>query len=414
MFEHLILLMGTNPLPNFIVAEYYLQNNPALKNIWLVHSEKTNSQEGTYTYAENLVNALKLRHPHKSISFNFIPLSDISNAGKILSDVKKLLIAGLKENSSVHLNYTGGTKVMGTHVYLALKQEEKRLSKSFSYLDARTFRIVNDEKGVITDDLRNKVSILFEELIKLHGFKRTNDDSDKDFSEAIKVFKNLIDEKRLDNYFKENGGYNRRLFESKNKEGKLSEKISELKEELKGYKATDTFFSVVRSMPEGHQLFDATGNFVTPVNNRQCESAIRFLDGSWFEDYIYTSLVNGVSDSSIKILKNREIKKDGWTGNFQLDVILIKGYQLIGISCTTSKEKHICKSKGFEIIHRAKQIGGDEAKAVLFTLLDDGRKLDLQDELLIDTGSTTANIIVFGIEDLNEDYIVKKIKEFIK
>jgi hypothetical protein len=92
----------------------------------------------------------------------------------------------------------------------------------------------------------------------------------------------------------------------------------------------------------------------------------------------------------------------------------MKGYQLTGISCTTADEKHICKSKGFEIIHRTRQIGGEEAKAILFTFLDDTRKRDLQDELLLDTGSTRVNILVFGIEDVKEDYIVRKIKEFIE
>ena len=45
--------------------------------------------------------------------------------------------------------------------------------------------------------------------------------------------------------------------------------------------------------------------------------------------------------------------------------MLVKGYQLIGISCTTANEKKLCKSKGFEIILRARQIGGDEGKAIL-------------------------------------------------
>lgn len=39
-FEHLILLIGTNPLPNFVVAEYFLRENSNLKNLYLIYSEE--------------------------------------------------------------------------------------------------------------------------------------------------------------------------------------------------------------------------------------------------------------------------------------------------------------------------------------------------------------------------------------
>lgn len=406
-FEHLILLIGTNPLPNFVAAEYFLQNNHDLKNIWLVHSEKTNSQEGTYNYAENLVNALKIRHPNNPVRFNFTPLSKISDANKISSDVRKLLIPELKENSSVHLNYTGGTKVMGTHVYLSLKQEEKRLSKSFSYLDARTFRIVDDE-GYITEDLRDMVSLTFSEIIQVHGFERKNKDSNNDLGGVMREFRELIKGGKLKEVFHANGGYDRAIFESKNKKGKLAEKIEDIDPNIiANFTPNDVFQRILSALPDDYKIFkEGIG--------KNFKRAIKFLDGGWLEEYIYKVLKENFNQPNIEILKDWEIRKDGWTGNFQLDVIMMRGYQLIGISCTTSQEKHICKSKGFEIIHRTRQIGGDEAKAILFTLLDDNRKLDLQDELLIDTGSATANILVFGIEDLNEDYIFRKIREFIK
>ena len=39
-FKDLVLLIGTNPLPNFVVAEYFLGKNKNIKKIWLVHSEE--------------------------------------------------------------------------------------------------------------------------------------------------------------------------------------------------------------------------------------------------------------------------------------------------------------------------------------------------------------------------------------
>jgi hypothetical protein len=46
-FETLVLLIGTNPLPNLVVAEYFFKNNKNLKKIFLVHSKENIYQEAT-------------------------------------------------------------------------------------------------------------------------------------------------------------------------------------------------------------------------------------------------------------------------------------------------------------------------------------------------------------------------------
>jgi hypothetical protein len=119
----------------------------------------------------------------------------------------------LQKAHGFHFNYTGGTKSMSTHVYWILKEIQNKGQNSFSYLDARNFRLVQDNQGVIAADLRNEVSINFQELIALHGFKRSNKLSDFIFSEAVKVFKYLIDDNNLDKLY-ENGGYDRELFKN--------------------------------------------------------------------------------------------------------------------------------------------------------------------------------------------------------
>ncbi len=107
------------------------------------------------------------------------------------------------------------------------------------------------------------------------------------------------------------------------------------------------------------------------------------------------------------------IDKSGWSTEFQLDVILLRGYQLIGISCTTSSKKEICKNKGFEIIHRSRQIGGEEAKAILVAMVNEGLRRSLQEELELDTGGTSANILVLGKKDLKRERLSKKVKDFV-
>ncbi len=119
------------------------------------------------------------------------------------------------------------------------------------------------------------------------------------------------------------------------------------------------------------------------------------------------------SNNNVSLDANLLIEKSDWTKNFELDVVIINGYQLVGISCTTSKETHICKSKGFEIHMRTRQIGGEEAKAVLITRLRDDNVMSLEKELQLDIGSG-ENLIVLGNRDLRSDIICEKIQDLIK
>lgn len=411
-FGNLFLLVGTNPLPDLVVTEYFLKNAPALTRIHLIYSE-TNTQSGTKDYADALREIIRARHNNRELSFHLIPLSDVALPSQIKADLRK----GLDKNyTEAHLNYTGGTKAMGIHVYQFLREVfDNRIS--FSYLDARTFQIVSDDKDRITGDLRKEIKINVDELIKLHGFERTGGGKDNiDFSKAISVFKNLIDNHRLDEYFK---NYPRELFVYKyKKDGKenLICKLKHISDDLRKHKADGEFLSVVRVMPEGYQLFDENGSFIQPESNNKLEKAVKFLDGGWLELYVYEVLKNCFRDNgNISCELNLESKRFDWTGNqkFELDVVIINGYQLIGISCTTSEKRHIGKSKGFEIFMRTRQIGGEEAKAVLVTRLSDDNVMSLENELQIDTGSG-ENLIVLGKKDLKGDIICEKIQDIIK
>jgi len=412
----LILLVGTNPLPDFVVAEHFLLHTTSLKSVTLLYSEKTEYQGGTKDYAENLQNLLRSRHKERDLGFELIPLSDVSDTKEIQRNLRDRLIKYLQQTESVHFNYTGGTKAMGIHVYRWLEwyAKEKNLPVSFSYLDARTFQIVDDEKGRITDDLRNKVSLSLEELIKLHGFERENEQSDDFdlFNNAIKKFQELIDNDTLETYFTH---YDRAVFVDE--KGKILNKTEKLKQKIENNSIKQgAFLEVVKLMPEEYRLFSNDGSFKGPKTNKHTEKAIEFLDGKWLELYIYKVLTEKISDKNNAIYLNWEIKKPEWKNpnqNFQLDVILLKGYQLIGISCTTSNRKDLCKSKGFEIFMRTRQIGGEEARAALVTRLSESQKKEVQSELEIDTGGR-GNILVLGANDLKECILIEKIRDFIK
>jgi len=421
-FEHLVLLIGTNPLPNFVVADYFLQKNPKLEKIWLVHSEENISQSGTKEQADNLETLLKerwsSRHPNL-FPLKKTSLSDVSNAVSIQNDFKQKIIDELNVRKGIHLNYTGGTKSMSTHIYWLLK-ELKNVEKQFSYLDARNFRLISDEdgEGVIESDLRKKVSLSMKEMIRLHGFERKNKPKDFVFSETMKIFQEIIENDRLKDFYGE-GGYNRNIF--LDDKGELAEKRSKLSKSslqiLKEFKPNETLMFITQNMPDEYQLFDINCQFNENIANKKFEAAVDFFDGIWLEYYVSTALKNeeNLIRENILTEQNWEIKKPDWPSDlyFELDVVLINGYQLIGISCTTDNTKSLCKSKGFEIIHRTRQIGGDESKSVLVSMMDSDIKDKVQKELMYETGGNQGNILILGEEDLKKDTLIREIRKFV-
>ncbi len=307
---------------------------------------------------------------------------------------------------------------MGVHIYRWLEKyaQQKHIDISFSYLDARTFQMVDDKRGRITGDLRNQISLNFQELINLHGYVRKNeslDDIDL-FKNAVYRFKELIESNRLEDYFTT---YNRELFID-GKSGQLITQVKKLKRKIEsiGFKAQGEFLEIVKSLPENYRLFNEDGSFREPKTNKELEKVLEFLDGRWFEQFIYDVLKKNIKNNRTTIDINWKFKKPEWQSpeqNFELDIILITGYQLIGISCTTSNKKGLCKGKGFEIFMRARQIGGEEARSILMTRLPEGKKGELQQELDIDTGGR-ENILILGGDDLREDILISKIEDYIK
>lgn len=420
-FKHLVLLVGTNPLPNLVVADYFLQINKKLEKIWLIHSEKTDRQAGTKNQADNLEKVLKKRwdtiHSNLKFPFEKIALKDVSQSITICNDIDDEKITDSLKSGAFHFNYTGGTKTMSTHVYWKLKSSENLLEKSFSYLDARNFQLVIDDLDSVhipEKDLRDHVSLSLQELIELHGFERKNKDKEFHFSDSLQVFQSLIENNNLKIFYGEQG-YERRLFTDK--KGNLAEKIKKLNylEELRTYQPNNIFKSLVCKLPDKFKLFNDKNEFNEKLENNKFKSVVKFLDGEWLEYHVLKTLEKALEDKNIITEQNWVIKKPEWSKNldFELDVPLIHGYQLIGISCTTSSAKSLCKSKGFEIIHRTRQIGGDEAKAALITCLDKIERDKLETELKYDTGLAMGNIKVFGLIDLKKETLIKKMTNFL-
>ena len=89
----------------------------------------------------------------------------------------------------------------------------------------------------------------------------------------------------------------------------------------------------------------------------------------------------------------------------------MRGYQLFGISCTTSASHKELKQKLFEAYIRAKQLGGDESRVALVSRCTAKDCEELKKELSLVVED--RKIEVFGIDDLDEKRFATKLKLWI-
>lgn len=406
IFKNLVLLIGTNPLPNFVVAKYFSDTFSNLKNIYLIHSSGNKYQSSTLEYAKNIEKVLRKNSQIINVNINYVSLSDIENQKSNVNDLNSAF-EEVSADENIDLNYTGGTKTMGIHVYNFLKDKYNERFKS-SYLSAKTFKLINENGELITEDLRKKVNIDFTDLLDLHGFSRINKDCDYKFEKALSEYAKYINDGILDDYFT---SYQRKDFVTHSDNLIASKKSINKEIQISG-----KLLEINNLLPVGYNLFDIEGKLLRILpEDKNIKKVVEFIDGKWIEEYFYNILKESIKNN-ISILKNWEIQKPSWSKDlkFELDIMLIFGYQLCGISITTISKKAKCKNKGFEIIMRTRQIGGDESKSILITRLHEKPVKELQNELELDTGGTSKNILILGKDDFKKENLIKKIKYFME
>jgi hypothetical protein len=425
-FENLVLLMGTNPLPNYIVAEHFINTNDNLKRIVLLYSKKSNSQHSTEKFATNLESLLKQNFsPKPPFSICTIQLEDVGSPSQIKNDLEENLdrnLIPLNKTKTVHLNYTGGTKVMSVHVYKFI-ENLKNAEPSFSYFDGREFKIACESSNIfISPDLRNESRIDFKSILTLHGLEliKTKTDHNKIFpDETMGELKKQIDEKKGEQLKNEiltffhalNKIIKYKKISSKTNQDKIRQLLPDVEKENP---QKSPLFLLLTAMDERFQLLNETGNLDFEKLPHYENRLKMFLNGIWLEHYIYWMLKKHYgSINGIEIKQNQEIKSNCWNTHFQVDVILKMGYLLTGISCTISSKKNICKQKGFEIIHRSRQMGGDEARAILVTFLDESAVDTLQYELERDSGCPQGYFKVLGKDHLSGKILYKCFEDLL-
>lgn len=449
-FTDLVLLVGTNPLPNYVVAKYFILENKDLQRIWLVHSEKTNYQEGTGSVAGQIIEVLKKEFPqwfqHNQVKnpIGMVSLSDVGQAEKIFTEIADWLgnnREGLTKefpNSAFHLNYTGGTKSMAVHVYRAIENTLGKANHpvSFSYLDARDFKIKLDGQGVpLTNDLRDHIAIDLTYLMHLHNYTLKKEDKDyfdrvyqNNRDTGIKLMEGLItllgDGNPANNHIMDFRDWVQKSNSSPSIFDSSKTDITNecVHERLKHYEKAD-LLEFLKTFPENDRFVNLQGKWVNEnlaISGRGTKAKLKdFLTGKWLEAYVYYVLDKKICEYQLQnksqVVNNWHLLKSRRLGSidFEIDVMVTNGYELCGISCGTSLNRDTLKLKGFEIIHRTGQIGGEEARTMLVTLMNGPDARDLEDDISAMTGSDHKHFIILGCDDLPEPILWKKLAQHI-
>lgn len=367
--DHLVLLIGENPLPCYVAARTLLKAGGTPHLVYTNH---------TKIPADRLRDLLRERSPDLQ-PCQYIHLGDKESDGyHIQKSIQEAMQPLAHER--LGLNYTGGTKPMATHAYRALLKLQS--DAIFSYLDPRRLEMCIDRED--GDRIRRKVELKLslEELFQLHHLAFQSEPISKPkLPEVSTAFVGVACQQDWQTW---------------KKEGMRLEKLpDDLKVSLQPYGNPSSATVCLNVLQEKGEF----GQDNTPK---------KWIDhNDWFEHYVLHQ-VQLISDAyNIHERKGSFHIKDlvpnaprqRYSSNqgdpekkFEIDVAFVRNYQLFAISCCISKTKPTLKEKLFEVYLRAKQIGGDEARVALVCFSEEPEILEYDLKIVLDN----PKIKVFG------------------
>ena len=375
----LYLLVGVNPLPNYVAARLLARPNATL---YLLHSVE---EKNTYDVADRLKAALTKTEcrPDLTIHLRGISRADPRDIQARMND----LLRGISPSADVGLNYTGGTKPMSVHVYHALRQAYPR--GCFSYLDATSLAMVINREGTPTQrvPVGREVELDFETLFGLHGYEL---EPPRQTAVQPQFCRTLAQVHTT------------------------SQGCKQWRAWLNTFREPDPRLPTVADYPALEPAIqgfaDLCDGMPTEVGVAQAlgfdalKNCTKFLNGGWLEEYTFEALAPLAGplrfcDYGIALKPQKPGQAD-----FDIDVAAMWGYQLFAISCRMTEKRSFAKEHLFEVFVRARQLGGDEARIGLVCCVKNPAALQAEVE---ETWDAEGKIRVFGQDQLLDlpDYL---------
>ena len=372
--DHLFLLMGKNPLPNYVAAKLLLKLEGML---YLVHSE---GPRGTGGVAQRLAAHFPHHHSH------LIPVN-LQDTAALRRQVERYL--DRTSPGSVGLNYTGGTKVMAVHTYQVVEEFCKGRGREavFSYLDADTLKMTIESPPshqVFRRKVADAVQLTLEEVFDLHGIRlQGKPQTEPLLPELARALAQMHGAPAGIQAWRDS----RQVLNAC-----AGRPWQEVKDELMHAGTTS---DVIGHLEQSLALKD-----MQPVDLRSAareagmkssRELLLWLNGFWLEHWGLTCVKALGYEQRAQSLERQAGRM------FEIDVAIMRGYLLFALSCSVDTKAKRLKLKFFEAYNRARQLGGDEARAALVCALDDPGSLEQDIAREWDAGN---RVRVFGSKDL--------------
>ena len=349
MGTQLILTVGTNPLPVWVAWYHLKEKLPKPIKVRLVHTKDTVDERDRlkkYCQGADFLDPIQTADGDPRTVRN-----DIRNIANGLSD----------ETTLLHIHYTGGTKVMAVETVAAL---EAALPDSIyldtSYLDPRKATgpaIVNRAGASWVKDTRKEVNPCLSRIAELNGFE-------------LGPFTHQYWDQGSKSYQKENCPAPKELNQDQLDRGAKS----------------------LRGQP---------GMGVDPI-------LLEYGAYNAFKTALDKISTRNASRKNYKLFHNVYVRRARATDQrvrpFELDVVAVLGYQIVVVSCTRDSgldqikdsDSAQIKKKGMEAIIRARQLGGDEARAIVLCRAHPNNAKLIEEELKDEMGSASEPLQVWG------------------
>ncbi len=392
--EVLFLLVGGNPLPNYVAAQLMAKQDA---DIFLL------ATQGTVAVAQRLKTKLQQVMSQAHVQAYTIPEVggfEIESALGAILEKEKARIGGRQ----LGLNYTGGTKEMAVHVYDRI--QGKYPEGIFSYLDAHSLRMIISVQAQPTQ--RPSVALAVEPTLQdvweLHGLAPDTSKPEPTQTPRLKeIVQSIAQIHSTAAGFRE---WRRWLSALR------SEEIVPTKDKYEELQPFIAQLAVVggTAQPTAAQVAALFGR----PTLRQCDF---FLRGQWLEEWTLWSLFPACQRQNLKHwTKGLHLKQDpnarsekDAPPSFELDVVALRGHQLFLFSCIATEgmerttdnpaagDRSEAKKHLFEAYMRARQVGGDEARVALVSCV--ARPDTLKAEV-VHEWDAEGKIEVFGREHL--------------
>ena len=395
--DHLMLLIGTNPLPNYIAGRMLLKPDTRLHLVVTPEIRKTN--------IPNRLARLLGRDETDENLYLEVASFDPGNIFKTVYNRVKAC------PGSWGLHYTGGKKSMATHSYRAVERalaDADRRKGVFSYLDADRLELVIDPEETEPAQFYSiKEIISLAELLGLHGQpdKVVKQVTWGDFDDTNFPLQTSKPRRTpflpdfcqiwLETWLKNDNYYLLQEWRSKQPYYRHGKDFNFIRDE--DYQSL-SFPELIVTNPSTkyHSIAE-----ISKDTGKTISHIVQWLDGSWLEHFVLkqvlaVSKICEINDYALGLESNIFQPENPEKDTFESDVIVMKGHRLFYLSVTTDTKKSMNKSKLFEAYLRAQQLGGEHAEAGMVTFFPNPARLEkeLRDE-------RHARVKVFGPNDLS-------------